>query len=140
MMGGPEFIMEEWSMNKKILIGIVVALVAVLTVILGTIGKEAFSEGSSYYTQIDNSKIETADSRGGVIDMSGGMQYSYTLPAYDESGVEKEITFGTSRELREGAYICLTVVPVRGVTDWKEVQLEELPAAVRVHFEEEAGA
>ena len=81
MMGGPEFIMEEWSMNKKILIGIVVALVAVLTVILGTIGKEAFSEGSSYYTQIDNSKIETADSRGGVIDMSGGMQYSYTLPA-----------------------------------------------------------
>lgn len=134
MMGGLELVMEEWSMNKKILIGMVAALIAVLTVILGVIGKGAFSEGSFYYTRIDNNKIEMVHSRGGVIDTSGGMRYSYTLPAYDESGAEEEITFGTSRELREGAYLCLTVVPVRGVTDWKEVRFEELPEAARERY------
>ncbi|MCI8811486.1 MAG: YxeA family protein, partial [Oscillibacter sp.] len=52
----------------------------------------------------------------------------------DENGSEKEITFGTSRELREGAFIRLTVMPVRGVLDWSEVQYDELPEAVQNHY------
>lgn len=74
------------------------------------------------------------DSRGGVIDLQGGLPYSYTLPAYDENGSKKDITFGASRELKEGAFLCLTVAPVRGVVEWSEVQYDELPAAVQVHY------
>lgn len=84
-----------------------------------------------YYTQIDNSKIEQGAPRKGVVDLQGGMSYSYTLPAYDEEGGEKDITFGASRELREGAFLRLTVMPVRGVIEWSEVEYEELPAAVQ---------
>lgn len=74
------------------------------------------------------------DAKGGVISFKGNLPYSYTLLSYDEKGNEKEITFGTSRELKEGAFIRLTVMPVRGVLDWSEVQYDELPAAVQAHY------
>ena len=84
-------------------IGAVMALVMVLACLSAWF----FSEKDSgyYYVQIDNSKIEEIHSRGGVIDLNGGMDYSYTLPAYDENGQGTYITFGASRELREGAYL-----------------------------------
>lgn len=84
-----------------------------------------------YYTQIENAKREEVNSRGGVIDFEGGMPYSYTLSAYDADGGEREITFGASRELREGAFLRLTVVPLRGVVEWSEIAYDELPAAVQ---------
>ena len=87
-----------------------------------------------YYSQIDNSKIEQLESRGGVINFSGSMDYSYTLFSYNENGKGKDITFGTSRELKEGAFIRLTVMPIRGVLEWKEVQYDELPAAVQSNY------
>ncbi len=62
------------------------------------------------------------------------MSYSYTLPAYNENGDKKDITFGTSRELKEGAFIRLTEMPVRGVLKWNEVQYDELPAAVQSNY------
>ena len=62
------------------------------------------------------------------------MSYSYTLRAYDENGNDKEITFGTSRELKEKAFLRLTVMPVRGVLEWSEVNYDELPAAVQVKY------
>ena len=74
------------------------------------------------------------DSNGGVINLEGSLPYSYTLLSYDENGGEKEIAFGTSRELRDEAFIRLTVMPVRGVLDWTEVQYDELPAAVQEHY------
>ena len=89
---------------------------------------------TEYYTQIDNTKVEQVDSNGGVVNFKGNLPYSYTLLSYDENGSEKEITFGTSRELRDGAFIRLTVMPVRGVLDWSEVQYGELPAAVQNHY------
>ena len=118
-------------MKKGILFGIcAVVLVAVCVFIF------FLSEAGStyYYSQIDNSKIERVESRGGVIDFSGGMDYSYTLFSYNESGTGKDITFGTSRELREGAFIRLTVMPIRGVVEWKEVQYDELPATVQDQY------
>ena len=77
-------------MKKGILFGIcAVVLVAVCVFIF------FLSEAGStyYYSQIDNSKIERVESRGGVIDFSGGMDYSYTLFSYNESGTGKDITF-----------------------------------------------
>ena len=90
--------------------------------------------GGVWYVQIDNSLIETGGPRSGVIDMRGGMDYYYTLPACNEQGQQREIEFGTSRQLREGAFLRLTVSPLRGVTEWSEAAYDELPAAVQSHF------
>ena len=121
-------------MKKKV--KIVIGTVAVL--LIGLVGFCAwFLSGvgsAEYYSQIDNSKIEQVDSKGGVINLKGSLPYAYTLLCYDENGGEKEITFGTSRELRDGAFIRLTVMPIRGVLDWSEVQYNELPTAVQNHY------
>ncbi len=118
-------------MKKKILSAAAAAAVIVIGFICSCIWFLSGAGSTYYYTQIDDSKIEQIHSRGGVIDPQGGMRYSYTLPAYDEDGDEKEITFGTSRELREGAFIRLKVMPVRGVLEWSEIPYEDLPAAVQ---------
>ena len=115
-----------------------IAIGAAAVLLIGLIGFCAWypsgSGSTEYYAQIDNTKVEQVDTKGGVISFKGNLPYSYTLTAYDEKGGEKEITFGTSRELKEGAFIRLTVMPVRGVLDWSEVQYDELPAAVQAHY------
>jgi len=121
-------------MKKQIKIAIGAAAV-LLIVMIGFCAWFLSGYGSTeYYAQIDNTKVEQVDTKGGVISFKGNLPYSYTLTAYDEKGGEKEITFGTSRELKEGAFIRLTVMPVRGVLDWSEVQYDELPAAVQAHY------
>ena len=124
------------SNNMKKKLKITIGIVAVL--LIGFAGFCAWflsgSGSTEYYAQIDNTKVEQVDSDGGVISFKGNLPYSYTLLSYDENESEKEITFGTSRELREGAFIRLTVMPVRGVLDWSEVQYDELPAAVQNHY------
>ena len=120
-------------MNKKATIGICAAVLFIGLVCFG-IWFLSGTGSADYYTPIDNSKREEVHSRGGVVDFKGGLPYSYTLLAYDEKGKEKEITFGTSKELREGAFLRLTVIPVRGVLDWAEVSYEELPPAVQKHY------
>ena len=121
-------------MKKKL--KIIIGVVAVL--LIGLVGFCAWflsgSGSTEYYARIDNSKMEQVDAKGGVISLKGNLPYSYTLLSYNENGSEKEITFGTSRELRDGAFIRLTVMPVRGVLDWSEVQYDELPAAVQNHY------
>ena len=90
---------------------------------------------ASYYTQVDNTRISGHGGQGAVdLSGNGGMEFSYTLPSYDENGGQKDITFGASRELREGAFLCLTVRPGRGVMTWAEVRYDELPPAVRAHY------
>lgn len=121
-------------MKKKMIFGITVAIVIGAGFICFCMWFLSGTGSDYYYSQIDNSKIEKVNSRGGVIDLHGGMSYSYTLPSYDENGNEKFITFGTSRELREGAFIRLTVMPVRGVLEWSEVQYDELPKDVQSNY------
>lgn len=58
-------------------------------------------------------------------------RYEYALDAYNERGKVKALTFTTSKQLREGAYLELYVAPFRGVTYWQEVQLDELPDQVK---------
>lgn len=121
-------------MRKKMTIGITVIVIAVISLFCFCARFISGVGSTYYYAQIDNNKIEQCDSRGGVIDFQGGMNYSYTLPAYNENGNKKEITFGTSRELRKNAFIRLTVMPVRGVLEWSEVQYVDLPVAVQRNY------
>jgi len=74
-----------------------------------------------YYTMIINDDIKANSQK----------RYEYTLDAYNEKGEYKTLTFTSSRQLREGAYLELYVAPFRGVTYWQEVQFDELPEQVR---------
>ena len=65
---------------------------------------------------------ETANSAG---------SYEYRLNAYDAGGNMKSLTFKTSRKLREGTYLKLEVMPIRGVITWEEATYEKLPEAVK---------
>lgn len=120
-------------MKKKMTVGIAAAAIIIAGFICFCIWFLSGAGSTYYYGQIDNSKLERVESKGGVIDFSGNgnMDYSYTLFCYNEDGKGKDITFGASKELKEGAFIRLTVMPVRGVLEWSEVRYEELPAAVQ---------
>ena len=121
-------------MKKQVKIAIGTAVVLLIGLISFCAWFLSGSGSAEYYAQIDNTRVEQVDSNGGVMSFKGSLPYSYTLLSYDENGSEKEITFGTSRELREGAFIRLTVMPVRGVLDWSEVPYDELPAEVQKHY------
>lgn len=119
-------------MKRKILAAAALGAVIVAGLCLAS---QLFSSGTYYYTQVDNSRIERVHSSGGVIDLTGGLEYSYTLVAYKENGAAEDVSFGMSRELREGAFLRLEVAPVRGMVDWCEVRYDELPEAVRRNYE-----
>ncbi len=101
-------------------------IIAVIIVIALAVGAYYFLvvHKDLYYTQIDNTKIEE-------ISGSDDMKYQYTLTAYNKNGKEKEVQFKTSRELREDAYLELDIMQMRGVVNWREVQVEELPDDVK---------
>lgn len=120
-------------MGKKVAAIAAVVLIAAAAIVAFRWGLVPGTASGTYYTQIDNAKIESQQSDGGVIDFTGGMPWRYTLTCYNEDGDMQELSFGTDRQLREGAYLRLEVVPVRGVTEWSEVQFDELPAAMQPH-------
>lgn len=118
-------------MKSKKFIGIGIAVIVVALIACFGI---KLSDAGYYYTQIDNSNVQQLQSKGGVVDFTGGMSYQYKLGAYNEKGKEKDIKFGTEKKLKEGAFICLTVKSVQGVVDWKEVQYDELPSEVQSNY------
>ena len=62
------------------------------------------------------------------------MRYEYTLDAYNENGKSKEVTFKTSRELKDDAYLKLDIMITRGVKTWEEVQFDDLPDKVQEKY------
>ena len=85
-----------------------------------------FYQESVYYTQIDNEKVEILD--------SGDMRYEYSLEAYDKNGKSKTVTFKTSRELRDDAYLKLNVMITRGVKTWEEIEFKDMPKNVQEQY------
>ena len=102
---------------------IIIAVIIVIALIVGAYYFLVVHK-DQYYTQIDNTKIQELSG-------SDDMKYEYTLTAYNKNGKEKEVKFKTSRELREGAYLELDVMQMRGVINWREVQANELPDDVK---------
>ena len=111
--------MEDFKEKLPIIIAVIIVIVlAVGAYYFLIIHKEI------YYTQIDNTKIEGISS-------TDDMKYQYTLTAYNKNGKEKQVQFKTSRELRQGAYLELDVMQIRGVVNWREVNQNELPEDVK---------
>ena len=102
---------------------IIIAVIIVVALIVGAYYFLVVHK-DQYYTQIDNTKIQEESG-------SDDMKYQYTLTAYNKNGKEKEVQFKTSRELREGAYLELDVMQMRGVVNWREVQVDDLPEDVK---------
>lgn len=112
------------NIKGKIFAGIgIVVVIAVFFIIFWLL----FYQESTYYTRIDNTKVEQLD--------SGDMRYEYTLDAYNEKGNSKKVIFKTSRELKDDAYLKLDVMLTRGVKSWEEVQYDELPDKVQEKYE-----
>lgn len=105
---------------------IIIFIVALIILIAGAAIGFGWA-GSDWYTQIDNSCAKR-------ISQSDGMNYEYTLSCFDSDGRQRDISFKTERELREGAYIKLSVQPLRGVTYWEEVIWDDMPDAAREHY------
>lgn len=121
---------------KKITVLVLIAVLSVTAVLSAGIWFLFYKSDTYYYTQIDSSKMAENENagKGGVIDFTGGMRYLYTLDCYDKEGKEKSLTFGASKELKNEAFLKLAVSPIRGVIAWEEVELNELPDAVREKY------
>lgn len=116
--------MEDFKEKVPIIIAVIIVIaLAVGAYYFLVIHKEI------YYTQIDNTKIEGISS-------TDDMKYQYTLTAYNKNGKEKQVQFKTSRELRQGAYLELDVMQIRGVVKWREVEINELPEDVKTAMNE----
>ena len=111
--------MEEFKEK----IPMIIATIVVIALIFGAY-YILFVHKDIYYAQIDNTKIEEVSG-------TDDMRYQYTLIAYNQNGKSKEVQFKTSRELREDAYLELEIMATRGVVNWKEVQVNELPDKVK---------
>lgn len=77
-----------------------------------------------YYTQIngEGTKMEDKTSEGTIY-----ISYEYKLSTYDKDGNKKTLTFTSSKQLREDAYLLLFVKDGKGVTSYQEVAADELP-------------
>ncbi len=110
-------------------LGIVIGVLAFVILCGGAFYLMEYHE-EYYYTQIDNTKVERLSSRD-------DMKYKYTLKCYNEKGWGRDISFKTSRKLREGAYLKLRVI-LTGVNKWEEVSYDKLPSGVIGKYEKES--
>ncbi len=104
---------------------IVAAVVTVLVVCAAGFAAWQGYRADAYYAQVDADKLSSAGEN------NNGFDYHYDLPAFSAKGEEKELGFDTSRELRDGAYLKLETLALRGVTSWEEVSWDEIPAAAQ---------
>ncbi len=112
-------------MKGKVFAGIAIALVLMVCLVGGLHYWENYDE--VFYAKIDNSRIRE-------VSLSEYMKYEYTLDCYNHNGKKRELSFKTSRQLKEGAYISLEV-RTTGVHKWEEVKYNDLPQKVQEKIE-----
>ena len=103
----------------------VVVVIGVLAAGAHALYRAAFVDTEAWYAQVDNARLSQAGEN------NNDFAYHYDLPAVDEGGSEREIGFDTSRELREGAYLKLETLALRGVVRWEEVAWDKIPSAAQ---------
>ena len=115
------------SKTLLVIIGVPLAVIVLGITLLGIIFQSTEASASECYTQIDNTLVQE-------ITPHGGMNYRYTLTVYNENGAASSLELDTSRILKDDAYICIRVAPLRGVLSWEEVTFEQLPSLVQKHY------
>lgn len=115
--------MSSIKNNIMIISFIIIAIILCLVA-----GHFLSDEGTTYYTKIDNTKIQE------IANPDDNMKYEYKLICYNEKGGKKEIKFKTSRELKNEAFLKLDVMPIAGVRAWEEVRLDDLPSKVKEKY------
>ena len=103
----------------------IVAVIVVAAVAAGWGYEKVFVSSDAWYAQVDNEKLTTAGEN------NNGFDYHYDLPAVSAEGATETLGFDTSRELREGAYLRLETLALRGVSSWEEVAWDEIPTAAQ---------
>lgn len=109
------------------------AIIVVMAAVMLSVALFAFASQTSlflagdYYVRIDNAHISENEPADGIFSLKSREPYVYELRAVNEAGDETKLEFGVSRELRQGAFLKLSLQPVRGVVSWSEVPEEELP-------------
>lgn len=115
--------------SKRKIIGIVVGIAVAAAVVIGAVTGYRLvfdtSTAAARYVQVDDAVAAQVDTG----------EYQYELTAYDVDGKSHETTFKASKRLRDGAYLRLEVMPLRGVVNWAEVQLDDIPQPAREALE-----
>ena len=106
--------MDEIKEKTLELFGII-AFIAICFVVIYVL----FYQSPDYYVKVDNTKLKALSEED--------MKFEYTLDGYNNKGRSKSLTFKTSRKLKEGAYLKLEVMYVRGVINWEEVTFKQIP-------------
>lgn len=117
------------SKNKPLLITISVLFVAMAAALVVAWNTNLLLTGD-YYVKIDNACFSENESTGGIVNLKSSEPYLYELEAVDAEGTRTNIEFGTSRELRQDAFLKLELQPFRGVVGWTEVSADTLPSKV----------
>ena len=112
-------------MKRGLKVLAVVAVIALAAVAVRWGYEKVFVTADVWYVQVDNGKLTVADEN------NNGFDYHYELPAVSATGATETLGFDTSRELREGAYLCLETLALRGVSSWEEVTWDEIPIAAQ---------
>ena len=107
--------MDEIKKKTLELFGII-AFIAICFVVIYVL----FYQSTDYYVKVDNTKLKALSEED--------MKFEYTLDGYNSKGRFKKLTFKTSRKLKEGAYLKLEVMYVRGVINWEEVTFKQIEA------------
>ncbi len=107
--------MDEIKEKTLELFGII-AFIAICFVVIYVL----FYQSTDYYVKVDNTKLKALSEED--------MKFEYTLDGYNSKGRFKKLTFKTSRKLKEGAYLKLEVMYVRGVINWEEVTFKQIEA------------
>lgn len=105
----------------------------IVTVVLGVLVAGALV-GVFYLTNTDNAStwyVRVDDAVAQDKSKDDEELWEYTLDAYNEGGEHRQLTFTAGKRLKDGAYLKLRYLPVREVISWEEVQVDQLPQAVR---------
>ncbi|WP_025027867.1 YxeA family protein [Caldalkalibacillus mannanilyticus] len=110
---------------KKIIIAsaVIVAIVFGALVFLQNVNINRLG-ADEYYTQVEGQgeRLEDILSSGEIM-----VRYEYTLPAFNQAGQQKLLTFTAPKQLQEKAYLVLYVKNEKVVTSYQEVNEQEIP-------------
>ena len=113
-----------------VIVLIAAALLFVLAGPLGELGNAFGWNLGTYYVQVDNERC-TPTSEETRQRFGEEMVCEYRLEGVRDDGSTASLSFFTTRELRNGAYLRLDVWPLLGVRGWEEVPWDDVPEAAR---------